>query len=149
MKKLICLLLALPLMVVGQEVKKERSQGERPVNHQKITRMEAKPAREGVAPTGRSETRTDVRTESRIEGRHVFGNKSFYRHSFGWRPERHDRDFYVHRYGGDRLRIINGGWYYYENGCWIAAVGYDPNFGTYTEYEICPGDPLYVDIDIN
>ena len=45
------------------------------------------------------------------------------------------------------MRIINGGWYFYENGCWIAAVGYDPDYDSYTEYEICPGDQFYINVN--
>lgn len=54
-----------------------------------------------------------------------------------YRPERHDAGFYRSRYG--RVELIGGGYYYFNNGYWYPAWGYNPS----TEYYAYDG-PIYV-----
>lgn len=54
-----------------------------------------------------------------------------------YRPERHDRGYYSSRY--QRVELIAGGYYYFNNGYWYPAWGYDPGHEYYA-YDA----PIYV-----
>jgi hypothetical protein len=54
-----------------------------------------------------------------------------------YRPERHDRNWYHSRY--QRVELIAGGYYYFNNGYWEPAWGYDPGHEYYA-YDA----PIYV-----
>jgi hypothetical protein len=54
-----------------------------------------------------------------------------------YRPERHDRHWYSSRY--KRVELIGGGYYYWNNGYWYPAWGYDPS-AEYYAYDA----PIYV-----
>jgi len=54
-----------------------------------------------------------------------------------YHPERHDRDWYHSRY--QRVELIGGGYYYWNNGYWYPAWGYDPG-AEYYAYDA----PIYV-----
>jgi putative peptidoglycan binding protein len=54
-----------------------------------------------------------------------------------YRPERHDRGWYKSRY--NRVELIGGGYYYWNNGYWYPAWGYD-NSAEYYAYDA----PIYV-----
>ena len=54
-----------------------------------------------------------------------------------YRPERHDRGWYSSRY--QRVELIAGGYYYFNNGYWYPAWGYDPGHEYYA-YDA----PIYV-----
>jgi hypothetical protein len=54
-----------------------------------------------------------------------------------YRPERHDQGWYRSRY--TRVELIGGGYYYWNNGYWYPAWGYDPS----AEYYAYDG-PIYV-----
>ena len=54
-----------------------------------------------------------------------------------YRPERHDRDWYHSRY--QRVELIGGGYYYWNNGYWYPAWGYNPQ-AEYYAYDA----PIYV-----
>jgi hypothetical protein len=54
-----------------------------------------------------------------------------------YHPERHDRGWYHSRY--QRVELISGGYYYWNNGYWIPAWGYDPGHEYYA-YDA----PIYV-----
>jgi hypothetical protein len=54
-----------------------------------------------------------------------------------YRPERHDRGWYSSRY--KRVELIGGGYYYWNNGYWYPAWGYD-NSAEYYAYDA----PIYV-----
>ncbi len=54
-----------------------------------------------------------------------------------YHPERHDRDWYRSRY--NRVELIGGGYYYWNNGYWFPAWGYD-NSHQYYAYDA----PIYV-----
>jgi hypothetical protein len=54
-----------------------------------------------------------------------------------YHPERHDRGWYHSRY--QRVELISGGYYYWNNGYWIPAWGYDPS-AEYYAYDA----PIYV-----
>jgi hypothetical protein len=41
-----------------------------------------------------------------------------------YRPERHDQGWYRSRY--QRVELISGGYYYFNNGYWYPAWGYNP-----------------------
>jgi hypothetical protein len=55
----------------------------------------------------------------------------------GYHPERHDRNWYHSRY--QRVELIGGGYYYWNNGYWYPAWGYDQG----AEYYAYNG-PIYV-----
>lgn len=54
-----------------------------------------------------------------------------------YHPERHDRGWYHQRYG--RVELIGGGYYYFNNGYWAPAWGYDQS-AAYYPYD----GPIYV-----
>ena len=54
-----------------------------------------------------------------------------------YHPERHDRGWYSSRY--NRVELIGGGYYYWNNGYWYPAWGYDPS-AEYYAYDA----PIYV-----
>jgi hypothetical protein len=54
-----------------------------------------------------------------------------------YHPERHDRNWYHSRY--NRVELIGGGYYYWNNGYWYPAWGYDPS-AEYYAYDA----PIYV-----
>jgi len=54
-----------------------------------------------------------------------------------YHPERHDQGWYRSRY--NRVELIGGGYYYWNNGYWYPAWGYDPS----AEYYAYDG-PIYV-----
>jgi hypothetical protein len=54
-----------------------------------------------------------------------------------YRPERHDQGWYRSRYS--RVELIGGGYYYWNNGYWYPAWGYNPS-GEYYAYD----GPIYV-----
>src|SRR5438552_12423810 len=54
-----------------------------------------------------------------------------------YHPERHDRGWYHSRY--QRVELISGGYYYWNNGYWYPAWGYDPG-AEYYAYDA----PIYV-----
>ncbi|HEV3244325.1 MAG TPA: peptidoglycan-binding protein [Chthoniobacterales bacterium] len=54
-----------------------------------------------------------------------------------YHPERHDRGWYSSRY--QRVELIGGGYYYWNNGYWYPAWGYDPG-AEYYAYDA----PIYV-----
>jgi putative peptidoglycan binding protein len=54
-----------------------------------------------------------------------------------YHPERHDRGWYHSRY--QRVELIGGGYYYWNNGYWYPAWGYDPS-AEYYAYDA----PIYV-----
>ena len=49
---------------------------------------------------------------------------------FNWR-QRHDRDWWRHHYGSTRFVLFGGGYYFWNNGYWYPAYGYDPVYSTY------------------
>jgi len=54
-----------------------------------------------------------------------------------YRPERHDRGWYSSHY--QRVELIAGGYYFFNNGYWYPAWGYDPGHEYYA-YDA----PIYV-----
>ena len=54
-----------------------------------------------------------------------------------YHPERHDQDWYRTHY--NRVELIGGGYYYWNNGYWYPAWGYDPS-AEYYAYDA----PIYV-----
>jgi hypothetical protein len=54
-----------------------------------------------------------------------------------YHPEWHDQGWYRQRYG--RVELIGGGYYYFNNGYWYPAWGYDPG-AAYYAYD----GPIYV-----
>ena len=47
-----------------------------------------------------------------------------------WERNRHDRIWWTSHY--DRFAVFGGGYYYWNNGFWYPAYGYDPTFDTYS-----------------
>jgi hypothetical protein len=58
-----------------------------------------------------------------------------------YQPQWHDQAWYGSRYG-DKLRLIAGGWYFWEGGYWFPAWGYDES-ASYYPYD----GPIYVGAD--
>ena len=54
-----------------------------------------------------------------------------------YHPERHDRHWYHSRY--NRVELVGGGYYFWNNGYWYPAWGYDPSVEYYA-YDA----PIYV-----
>jgi hypothetical protein len=71
----------------------------------------------------------------RIQGSESWGPQ--YEVFRSYHPERHDRGWYSSRY--TRVELIGGGYYYWNNGYWYPAWGYDPG-AEYYAYDA----PIYV-----
>jgi hypothetical protein len=56
---------------------------------------------------------------------------------FNWH-HRHDRSWWRNHYGNTRFVIFGGGYYFWNNGYWYPAYGYDPAYSTY-QYD----EPIY------
>ena len=56
---------------------------------------------------------------------------------FNWR-HRHDRSWWRHHYSNTRFVLFGGGYYFWNNGYWYPAYGYDPAYSTYAYDE-----PIY------
>lgn len=79
---------------------------------------------------------------------HGYGHQGFHQGFHrGFHGDNHEAGWYRSRF--NTIRIINGGYYYFNNGCWYAAYGYDPYYNSYTVYQICRGEPGYIDVDID
>jgi hypothetical protein len=75
------------------------------------------------------------------QGYRIQGSESWQGPQFevfrSYHPERHDRGWYSSRY--TRVELIGGGYYYWNNGYWYPAWGYDPS-AEYYAYDA----PIYV-----
>ena len=56
---------------------------------------------------------------------------------FNWH-HRHDRSWWRHNYSNTRFVLFGGGYYFWNNGYWYPAYGYDPAYSTYAYDE-----PIY------
>ncbi len=81
---------------------------------------------------------------NRVSRRHktnvtVRNRNSWYEASrrFNWHA-RHDRSWWRHHYSNTRFVLFGGGYYFWNNGYWYPAYGYDPAYSTYTYDE-----PIY------
>lgn len=71
-----------------------------------------------------------IQGSDRWQGRQYEAFRSYH-------PERHDRGWYRSRY--NRVELIGGGYYYWNNGYWYPAWGYEPS-NEYYAYDA----PIYV-----
>ena len=59
------------------------------------------------------------------------------------RPERHDSDWWRQHY--HRIVFVLGAYYYWDDGYWYPALGYDPNYSYYDDGPIYSYDNLLPD----
>jgi hypothetical protein len=57
-------------------------------------------------------------------------NSWYQARQFNWH-HRHDRSWWHHNYPSTRFVIFGGGYYFWNNGYWYPAYGYDPGYSTY------------------
>jgi hypothetical protein len=64
---------------------------------------------------------------------HIAGSQNWQGNNYNafrlYTSQRHDRDWWRHRY--DRIGLFGGGYYYWNNGYWYPAWGYDPGYEFY------------------
>jgi hypothetical protein len=66
-------------------------------------------------------------------GTHIAGSQNWQGNNYNafriYTSQRHDRDWWRHRY--NRIGLFGGGYYYWDNGYWYPAWGYDPGYEFY------------------
>ena len=64
---------------------------------------------------------------------HIAGSQNWQGNNYNafrlYTSQRHDRDWWSHRY--NRIGLFGGGYYYWDNGYWYPAWGYDPGYEFY------------------
>jgi hypothetical protein len=159
------LILGLPLMALGQTAEQQQSPGQTNETQTKapVKEKNMRPAQESTKPQTKSETDTNVRGQTDVQGRARDVNKSETgarsntkqtttvnkkefrsRHSEVFSLGRHPKEFFVQRFGADHFRLIGNTYFVFVDTCWVAV---DVDGFVYTERIICPGDPDFVEID--
>lgn len=115
--------------------RKMQAQARKP-DRQKVKKIKAEHANFKAQPKPEKVPAVTFRQDRHINGsEHWQGEK--YVAFRNYRPERHDRSYYHSRY--HRIELIGGGYYYWNNGYWYPAWGYDPS-AQYYAYD----GPIYV-----
>ena len=159
--------LGLPLMALGQTAEPQQSPGQ---TNEKQTTSPAKeknmrPAQESNNPQAKPETNTNVRGQTDVQGRAKNVNKSQTgarsstsqtttvnkqefrsRHSEVFSLGRHPKEFFVQRFGANHFRLIGNTYFVFVDSCWVAV---DVDGFVYTERMICPGDPDFIEVDVD
>lgn len=65
------------------------------------------------------------------------------RHTDVFSLGRHPKEFFVQRYGGNRVRLIGNSYFVFLDGCWVAV---DVDGFAFTQRVICAGDPDFVEV---
>ncbi|PYK69873.1 MAG: hypothetical protein DME44_13385 [Verrucomicrobia bacterium] len=127
-------ILGLPLMALGQTAEPQQTQGQ--TNEPQATapakEKKVRSAQESNKPEAKSETDTNVRGQTDVQGRAKDVNR------------RHPKEFFVQRFGANHFRLIGNTYFVFVDSCWVAV---DVDGFVYTERLICPGDPDFVVVD--
>ena len=162
--------LALPLMALGQtnEQQQNNTQGQTNQN-ESAAPAKGKKMRNGQE-SAKPQSKVQTGTESNVKGRaqeinrnrathtttgqtNVQGtsqmttvNKDEFRtrHSEMFSLGRHPKEFYVHRYGANHVRLIGNTYFAFVDGCWVSV---DVDGFVYSQRVICPGDPDFIEVD--
>lgn len=164
--------LALPLMALGQtnEQQQNNTQGQTNQNESTAPAKHKKMRNGQEAPQSKVQTGTDIRGQSNVKGRaqeinrnraatHTAGqtnvqgtnqttavNKDEFRtrHSEMFSLGRHPKEFYIHRYGANHVRLIGNTYFAFVDGCWVSV---DVDGFVYSQRVICPGDPDFIEVE--
>jgi hypothetical protein len=148
-------ILGLPLMALGQREEPQQSPAQS--NETQTT----EPAKGKQKSQAKSETDTNVRGQTNVQGRAQDVNKSEARSSTSQKTTvnkqefrsrhtevfnlgRHPKEFFVQRFGANHFRLIGNTYFVFVDTCWVAV---DVDGFVYTERVICPGDPDFVVVD--
>src|SRR4029077_3825123 len=158
-------ILGLPLMALGQREEPQQSPGQSNETQTTEPAKEKKmrPAQESNKPQAKSETDTNVRGQTNVQGRAQDVNKSETgarsstsqkttvhkrefrsRHSEVFSLGRHPKEFFVQRFGANHFRLIGSTYFVFVDTCWVAV---DVDGFVYAERVICPGDPDFIVVD--
>src|SRR5438132_255848 len=158
-------ILGLPLMALGQTAEPQQTQGQTKETQATASPKEKKmrPAQESKKPQAKSETDTNVRGQTNVQGRaqdvkksetgarsstsqKTTVNKQEFRsrHSEVFSLGRHPKEFFVQRFGATHFRLIGNTYFVFVDTCWVAV---DVEGFVYAERIICPGDPDFIEID--
>ena len=151
-------------MASGQTAEPQQSPGQtnEPQTTAPAKEKNMRPAQEPNKPQTKSETDTNVRGQTDVQGRAKDLNRSETgarsssqkttvnkqefrsRHSEVFSLGRHPKEFFVQRFGADHFRLIGNTYFVFVDSCWVAV---DVDGFVYTERMICPGDPDFIVVD--
>ena len=155
-------IMALPLMTLGQTTDQQQgaSQDQKDQNQEQTPpkKKKARPGHEAGRPEARPETGTNMRGETKTEGRapdvknsetrsssktQTKVNKQEFRsrHQEVFSLGRHPKEFFIQRYGASHFRLIGNTYFVFVDGCWVAV---DVAGFTFVERVICEGDPDFI-----
>jgi hypothetical protein len=149
-------------MALGQTAEPQQTPGQ--TNETQTTapaKEKMRPAQESNKPEVKSETDTNVRGQTDVQGRAKDANRSGARsstsqkttvnkqefrsrHSEVFSLGRHPKEFFVQRFGPNHFRLIGNSYFVFVDSCWVAV---DVDGFVYTERVICPGDPDFIEVD--
>jgi hypothetical protein len=162
-------IMALPLMALGQTAEPQQTQGQT-----QETQATAAPkgkkkhaVQESTKTQAKPETATDVRGQTKVEGRAQGGKRNEAgarsstsqtnakstsqtkvnvqefksRHREVFTLGRHPKEFFVQRFGANHFRLIGNTYFVFVDGCWVAV---DVAGFVFVERVICEGDPDFV-----
>ncbi len=150
--------LALPFMAIGQ-TREEPQQSPAQANETQTTA----PAK--GKKTTKPETNTNVSGQTNVQGRAQDVNKSETgarsstsqkttvnkqefrsRHTEVFSLGRHPKEFFVQKFGANHFRLIGNTYFVFVDSCWVAV---DVDGFVYTERIICPGDPDFIEVNVD
>src|SRR5205823_5625268 len=150
-------ILGLPLMALGQREEPQQSPAQS--NETQTT----EPAKGKQKSQLKSETDTNVRGQTNVQGRAQDVNKNEARSSTSQKTTvnkqefrsrhaevfnlgRHPKEFFIQRFGANHFRLIGNTYFVFVDSCWVAV---DVDGFVYTERMICPGDPDFIEVDVD
>jgi cytoskeletal protein RodZ len=156
-------ILGLPLMALGQTAEPQQSPGQTNETQTTAPAKEKKmrPAQESNKPQAKSETDTNVRGQTNAQDvnrsetgarsstsqKTTVNKKEFRsRHSEVFSLGRHPKEFFVQRFGANHFRLIGNTYFVFVDSCWVAV---DVDGFVYTERVICPGDPDFIEVEVD
>jgi len=161
------LILGLPLMALGQTAEPQKSPEQANETQTKAPAKDKnmRPAQESNRPQTKSEADTNVRGQTDVQGRGKDANRSETgarsstsqkttvnkqefrsRHSEVFSLGRHPKEFFVQRFGADHFRLIGNTYFVFVDTCWVAV---DVDGFVYAERMICPGDPDFIEVNVD
>jgi hypothetical protein len=162
--------LAFPLMALGQTNDQQQNTTQGQTNQNEMTApAKGKKMRNGQE-SAKPQSKIQTGTESNVKGRaqEINRNRAMHpttgqtnvqgtsqmttvnkdefrtRHSEMFSLGRHPKEFYVHRYGANHVRLIGNTYFAFVDGCWVSV---DVDGFVYSQRVICPGDPDFIEVD--
>jgi hypothetical protein len=108
-------------------------------NEPGATRNE-QPGTRSSTTTGTSQTNVGSTNQTTTVNKQEFRS----RHSEVFSLGRHPKEFFVHRFGANHVRLIGNTYFAFVDGCWVAV---DVDGFVYTQRMICAGDPDFIAVE--